>query len=86
MFLALDLETTGLSPIEDRIVEVGAVKFDALGRELGRFESLVDPRRPMPPRARAVHGISDADLAVRRGRRSSCPNSWPGSEIRRTSA
>src|SRR5262249_37923828 len=31
--------------------------------ELGRFERLVNPGRPMSPAAQAVHGISDADLA-----------------------
>ena len=62
-FVALDLETTGLFPEADRIVEVGAVRFAADGRELGRFESLVQPGRPMRPGAQAIHGISDADLA-----------------------
>jgi DNA polymerase-3 subunit epsilon len=60
--IAFDLETTGLSPAEDRIVEVGAVKFDEEGRELATFERLVNPLRPSSPRARSVHGIADADL------------------------
>ena len=62
-FVAFDLETTGLVAQIDRVVEIGAVRFDASGRELGRFESLVNPERPMSPAAQAVHGISDADLA-----------------------
>src|SRR5918998_3654684 len=61
-FVAFDLETTGLVAQIDRVVEIGAVRFDASGRELGRFESLMDPERPMSPAAWAVHGISDADL------------------------
>src|SRR6476661_3793454 len=40
-YVALDLETTGLLAETDRIVEVGAVRFDAAGVELGRFERLV---------------------------------------------
>ena len=63
-FIALDLETTGLSPEHDRIVEVGAVRFDASGRDLGEFHALVNPLRPVSPRARAIHGISDAELAA----------------------
>jgi len=63
IYVALDLETTGLSARDDRIVEVGAVKFDGEGRELGTFERLVNPQRPSNPRARAVHGIGDDELA-----------------------
>lgn len=62
-FVALDLETTGLFAATDRIVEVGAVWFDAGGKELDTFECLVHPGRPMSPAAQAIHGISDAMLA-----------------------
>ena len=62
-WIAIDLETTGLVAEIDRVVEIGAVRFDATGRELGRYERLVDPDRPMSPAAQAIHGISDADLA-----------------------
>src|SRR3954452_15724605 len=63
-FVAIDLETTGLSADADRIVEVGAARFDASGRDIGRFQALVNPRRPVSERARRIHGISDAELAV----------------------
>jgi DNA polymerase III epsilon subunit family exonuclease len=62
-WIAFDLETTGLVAEIDRVVEIGAVRFDATGRELARFERLVDPERLMSPAAQAIHGISDADLA-----------------------
>ena len=62
-YVAFDLETTGLAAGTDRIVVIGAVRFDASGRELGRFERLVNPERPMSPAAQSVHGISDLDLA-----------------------
>jgi DNA polymerase-3 subunit epsilon len=62
-WVAFDLETTGLMAETDRVVEVGAVRFDASGRELDRFERLVNPARPMSAAAQAVHGLSDADLA-----------------------
>jgi DNA polymerase III subunit epsilon len=63
-YVAFDLETTGLSAESDRIVEIGAVRFDASGEILGEFERLVNPLRPSGARARAVHGISDAELAL----------------------
>ena len=62
-WIAFDLETTGLVAELDRVVEIGAVRFDETGQELGRFERLVNPERPMSPAAQAIHGISDADLA-----------------------
>ena len=62
-WIAFDLETTGLVAEIDRVVEIGAVRFDATGQEFGRFERLVNPERPMSPAAQAIHGISDADLA-----------------------
>lgn len=65
-FLALDFETTGLDCILGRVVEIGAVRF-ALGPE-GPVEEatlacLVNPGMPIPWQARAIHGISDEDVA-----------------------
>ena len=62
-FVAIDLETTGLFPETDRIVEVGALRFDASGAELASFASLVNPGRPMAPAAFQIHGIGDDVLA-----------------------
>ena len=62
-FVAIDLETTGLIPGVDRIVEVGAVRFEADGTVRDRFARLVHPGRPMSPAAERIHGISDAMLA-----------------------
>ena len=62
-FVALDLETTGLMADTDRIVEIGAVRFQEDGREIGRFQRLVNPERRMSPTAFAIHGLSDLDLA-----------------------
>ena len=60
--VAFDLETTGLDPILDRIIEIGAIRFDRQGNVLDTFQSLVNPGRPSDPRAFAVHQISDAEL------------------------
>jgi DNA polymerase III epsilon subunit family exonuclease len=61
-FAVLDVETTGLSPhFGDRICEIALLRCRG-GRELGRFQSLVDPGRPISPGARAVNGITDEEL------------------------
>lgn len=61
--LAVDTETTGLSPAAgDRLVEVARVEIadGALGED---WSSLVRPGRPIPPEASRVHGITDAMVA-----------------------
>jgi DNA polymerase-3 subunit epsilon len=60
--VAFDLETTGLDPKRERIVEIGAVKFDRRG-PIGRFSVLIDPGIPMPAEASRINGITDAMLA-----------------------
>ncbi|QDT15775.1 DNA polymerase III PolC-type [Alienimonas californiensis] len=61
-FVAFDLETTGCTAASDRTVEIGAVRFDLAGRELGTFEELVNPGRPIPANVIRVHGITDAHV------------------------
>ncbi|MGO9597074.1 MAG: exonuclease domain-containing protein [Isosphaeraceae bacterium] len=62
-YVAFDLETTGLVARLDRVVEIGAIRFERSGKVLDRFEQLVHPGRLMSPAAQAIHGISDNDLA-----------------------
>lgn len=58
----LDLETTGLDPGADRIVEVAVLTLlPGGGQEL--FHRRVNPGVPIPATATAVHGIADADIA-----------------------
>lgn len=63
-FAVLDLETTGLSPTDDRITEVGVVKARG-GEVLGEFATLVNPGRAVPAAVAAVTGITDHMLAAR---------------------
>lgn len=58
-FVVVDLETTGTSPGEDAITEIGAVKVRG-GEVLGEFATLVDPRRSIPPAVVQVTGITTA--------------------------
>ncbi|MEZ4554355.1 MAG: exonuclease domain-containing protein [Dehalococcoidia bacterium] len=61
-YVAIDLETTGFDPAADRIIEVGAVRFDRAGHAR-RFQSLVQPGRPIPPFVQTLTGITDHDVA-----------------------
>jgi len=47
-FVVVDLETTGGSPTDHAITEVGAVTYRG-GERLSTFQTLVDPRQPIPP-------------------------------------
>jgi len=58
----VDVETTGLdSTTGDRVCEIALLRICG-DQEIGRFESLVHPQRPMTPGAMAVNGITDAML------------------------
>jgi DNA polymerase-3 subunit epsilon len=61
-FVVVDLETTGGSPVEAGITEIGAVKVRG-GEVLGEFQTLVDPGTPVPPFIALLTGITDAMLA-----------------------
>lgn len=58
---AFDLETTGLSASWDRIVELGAVRWQN-GCEIDSYQCLINPQRPMPPAVIEIHGITDDDV------------------------
>ncbi|MHC4079501.1 MAG: 3'-5' exonuclease [Planctomycetota bacterium] len=57
----LDLETTGLDPETDRIVEIGLVKLHPDGRREPLCER-VNPERDIPDNASRVHGIRTEDV------------------------
>jgi DNA polymerase-3 subunit epsilon len=56
----IDVETTGLSPTTDRIVELGVVLLDDRGEVEAEFETLLDPGRDVGPTH--LHGIRAADV------------------------
>ncbi len=65
--IVLDTETTGLSPQDGhRIVEIGCVELVnhvVTGPDQGKRQFYINPERPMPAEAFAVHGLSDEFLA-----------------------
>lgn len=65
-YIAIDLETTGLEPKKERIIEIGALRV--VEGEIGEtFHTLVNPHRLLSQKIQELTGISDAMLA-------SCPD------------
>lgn len=60
-YVSIDLETTGLNPKTDKIIEIGAVRvIDGERRE--KFASLVNPGRRLEPRIVELTGLTDGEL------------------------
>lgn len=55
----LDLETTGATPLKDRITEIALVRFDD-GFETARWQTLVNPQMSIPPFIQSLTGINNA--------------------------
>lgn len=59
--LAVDLETTGLSPLVDKIIEIAAVKIAADGT-ITTYHQLINPLIEIPEHTKQFHGLSNEDL------------------------
>lgn len=59
-FVAFDVETTGLSAIACRVVELSGVAFRLGSDQCETFSSLVNPGQPIPAEVSRIHGIDDA--------------------------
>ncbi len=58
VYVVFDIETTGFSPVKNRIIEIGAVKV-AGGEIVDRFSTFVNPGVPIPFRIEQLTSISD---------------------------
>ena len=61
-YVAVDLETTGLDPKKERIIEIGAVRVE-MGEITARFSTFVNPRMELEPRIVDLTGIEDSMLS-----------------------
>ena len=59
--IAFDLETTGLDPKNDAIIELALIKFDETGI-LERYTTLINPGFPLSPETINITSITDEDL------------------------
>lgn len=60
-YISIDLETTGLNPKQDKIIEIGAVKV-VNGEIADSFSRLINPGRKLEERITKLTGIRDEDL------------------------
>ena len=61
-YVSIDLETTGLNPKRDRIIEIGAIRVER-GEIREEFSTFVNPGRKLEERITELTGIRDEDLA-----------------------
>ncbi len=61
-YVVFDIETTGFSPKENNIIEIGAVKIEG-GKIKERFSTFVNPKEPIPYRIEKLTGINDEMVA-----------------------
>lgn len=61
-YVCIDLETTGLDPRRDKIIEIGAVRIER-GETVEEWETFVNPGRKLPERIVELTGIHDGDLS-----------------------
>ena len=58
-YVVFDIETTGFSPVVDKIIEIGAVRVEA-GKIVDRFSTFVNPKTPIPFRIEQLTHINDS--------------------------
>ncbi len=65
-FVVFDIETTGFSPINDQMIEIGAVKIDSSGNVIDTFSKFIKLYKidSLPPKIKELTKISDNMLEI----------------------
>lgn len=61
IFIAIDVETTGLDPYQDKVIEIGAVKYQG-NKIVEEFSELIDPGIYISSNAVKIHGINNETI------------------------
>ena len=61
-YVILDIETTGLSPSKDDIIQLSAIQYDTTGSPICCFNSYINPLVPISDRISEITGITNNDL------------------------
>jgi len=62
-FVIVDVETTGASPVHDRIIEIGILRIEK-GVVVETFSSLINPEKRLSPFIIGHTGIQESDLTL----------------------
>ena len=60
-YIVFDIETSGLNPSKDKIIEIGAIKYID-NKKVDEFSYLIDPQIKLEPIITTVTGLTDEDL------------------------
>lgn len=58
-YVVLDFETTGLSPKNDKPIEIAMIRYTRDGLEDAVYTTLINPERSIPPQITKLTGITD---------------------------
>lgn len=72
-YICFDIETTGLSPVENEVLEIGALKVRE-GKVTRRFIEFIRPAASIPEAVTRLTGITDAMVSDARDARSVIPD------------
>jgi len=60
-YAVLDVETTGIYPKNDRVIEIAILRLDGYGKKTSEYTTLINPQRDLGPTH--IHNITGAQVA-----------------------
>ena len=79
-YVVFDLETTGFSPHQNKIIEIGAVKV-VKGEVVDTFSEFVNPQVPIPYQIENLTGINDRMVRMHLLLKRYCQSLWNSAQV-----